>query len=319
MISAASVHDLRNQAHGGFTLKSERVALTAGYVYSTENDYQSNAFNVAARTDLFQHDTQLEIAYARNFDQVCDRVQAATEPAPRWVALEDHSGCFTSNPLRVTLPIDIDGYQGSWTQAWTPVFTTQLVYTGQILNGFQSNPYRSVILADGIKAQEHIPGNRGREAVALRGNYFLRPIKALRFASAYAAYWDTWNIMAGDVELEYFEKYLGGVVPREPCAAASTRRPAPSSGATITPAETLPAGPKGQYWTGDRELRRRSPASWGPSRDLPMTVSAGARAVARDHFRPSLRTDGRRDPVGLLRFHARRAAAGQHQMPGSSA
>ena len=165
VISAASVNDLRNQAHGGFTLKSDIVALTAGYAYSTENDYRSNAFNVAARHRPLPATTtlsQLEVAYARNFDQVCDRVQAATDPAPRWVALEDHGGCFTSSALRVSLPIAIDGYQGSWTQAWTPVFATQLVYTGQIINGFQSNPYRSVILADGVKAQEARPRTTAR-------------------------------------------------------------------------------------------------------------------------------------------------------------
>ncbi len=207
VISAASVNDLRNQAHGGFTLKGDTVSLTGGYVYSTENDYVSNAFNVAARTDLFQHDTQLEIAYARNFDQVCDKVQAATAVPTQFSALENHQGCFSSSPSRVSLPIDIDGFQGSWTQAITPIFTTQLVYTGQIINGFQSNPYRSVILADGVKAQEHVPENRARQSMALRGNLFLRPLKAaLRIGVR--GYWDTWNVSAGDVEAE-LEKYLG--------------------------------------------------------------------------------------------------------------
>lgn len=146
VITAASVHDLRNQAHGGFTLRNDNVSLTGGYVYSTENDYKSNAFNVAARTELFKHDTQLEIAYARNFDHVCDRVQVATAVSTQYIALENHDGCFTSSPSRISMPIDIDGFQGSWSQSWTPIFATQLVYTGQILNGFQSDPYRSVIL-----------------------------------------------------------------------------------------------------------------------------------------------------------------------------
>ena len=251
VVTSASVRDLRNQAHGGFTLKNDTVSLTGGYAYSTENDYRSNAFNVAARTDLFQHDTQLEIAYARNFDQVCDRVQVATAPTTQYVALENHNGCFTSTASRVSLPITIDGFQGSWSQAWTPIFTTQLVYTGQIINGFQSNPYRSVILAEGLKAQEHEPENRAREAIALRGNIFFKPIKAaLRLGVR--AYWDTWDVKAFSVEAE-LEKYFG-----DSFRATIRGRVYRQSGASFWSDDytggAAPLGPKGQYWTGDREL-----------------------------------------------------------------
>ena len=46
-----------------------------------------------------QHNTQFELSYARNFDSVCDRVQTASETSPtRWTALEDSTGCFTSDP-----------------------------------------------------------------------------------------------------------------------------------------------------------------------------------------------------------------------------
>ncbi|MGO9708815.1 MAG: DUF3570 domain-containing protein [Polyangiaceae bacterium] len=248
VVTSASVNDFRNQAHGGFTLKSETVSLTAGYVYSTENDYKSNAFNVAARTELFQHDTQLELSYARNFDQVCDRVQVATATTTQAIALENHDGCFTSSASRTSLPIDIDGFQGSWTQAITPVFAMQLVYTGQIINGFQSNPYRSVILADGVKAQENVPDNRAREALALRGNFFFKQLKAaLRLGVR--GYWDTWAVSAGDVEAE-LEKYLG-----DSFRVMIRGRFYAQTGAVFWSDDyTGGEGPKGQYWSGDREL-----------------------------------------------------------------
>jgi hypothetical protein len=252
VITAASVKDLRNQAHGGFTLKKENVSVTGGYAYSTENDYKSNAFNVAARTEMFEHDTQLEISYARNFDRVCDRVQAATDPAVRWHALEDSGGCFTSsNALRTTRAVGTDGFQASWSQAWTPVLTTQLVYTAQIVNGFQSNPYRSVILAEGLKAQEHEPDNRARDALALRANLYLKPIRAaLRVGMR--AYYDTWNIKSGTVDAE-LEKYFG-----ESLRAMIRGRFYKQSGAIFWSDDytggDAPLGPRGQYWTGDREL-----------------------------------------------------------------
>ena len=261
VITAASVHDLRNQATGGVTLKSDRIALTAGYAYSTENDSRSNSINVAARTDHFQHDTQLEIAYARNFDQVCERVQTSSDPAPRWGRSRVTTRVVsTSNPLRVTLPIGIDAFQGSWTQAWTSVFTTQVAHTGQVTNGFQSNPYRGVVLAEGVKAQEHIPDNRAREALAVRGNLFLKPIKAaLRLGVR--GYWDTWGVSAGDVELE-LEKYVGTHV-----RVSARGRLYAQTGALFWSDDYTggnpPAGPKGQYWTGDRVSCRRSRATWG--------------------------------------------------------
>jgi hypothetical protein len=252
VVSAASVHDLRNQAHGGLTLTNENVALTGGYAYSTENDYKSHSFNVAARTDVLEHDTQLEISYARNFDRVCDRAQGANDPAPRWRALEDSTGCFTSsNPLRVARPVDVDGFQASWSQAWTPTFSTQAVYTAQITNGFQSNPYRSVILAEGLKAQEHEPDNRAREALALRGNLYLKPIRAALRVSLRGTY-DTWDVKSATAEAE-LEKYFG-----EAFRATVRGRLYKQSGALFWSDDysggDRPLGPRGQYWTGDREL-----------------------------------------------------------------
>jgi hypothetical protein len=252
VITTASVKDLRNTGRGGFTLKKDNVSLTGGYAYSTENDYRSHSFNVTARTDQFEHNTQFELAYSRNFDQVCDRVQGASETSPtRWVALETSRGCFASDPLRTARDIDIDGFQGTWSQAWTPIFTTQLAYSAEILHGFQSNPYRTVIIGEGIAAQEHHPENRGREAVTARANIYLRPLKAaLRLTVR--GYWDTWDVKSGTGEAE-FEKHLG-----EQLRVTARGRYYKQTGALFWSDDYTggdpPLGPKGQYWTGDREL-----------------------------------------------------------------
>jgi hypothetical protein len=252
VITAASVKDLRNRANGGLTLKKENVSLITGYAYSTENDYKSHAIDIAARTEMFEHDTQLEISYARNFDRVCDRVQGANDAPARWYALEDSSGCFaSSNPLRTTRDVGIDGFQGSWSQAWTPVLSTQLVYTAQITNGFQSNPYRSVILGEGLKAQEHVPENRAREALALRANLYIKPLRAALRVSV-RGYYDTWDIKSATADAE-FEKYFG-----ESLRLMARGRFYRQSGALFWSDDYTggdrPLGPRGQYWTGDREL-----------------------------------------------------------------
>jgi hypothetical protein len=125
------------------------------------------------------------------------------------------------------------------------------VYTAQIVNGFQSSPYRSVILAEGLKAQEHEPDNRAREALALRANLFVRPLKAAVHVGL-RAYWDTWNIASGTIDAE-FEKYLG-----ENVRLAARGRIYKQTGAMFWSDDYTggdpPLGPKGQYWTGDREL-----------------------------------------------------------------
>jgi hypothetical protein len=252
VVTTASVHDFRQSPSGGLTLRKGDVEYSATYTYGTENDYKSNSIFVAAKTEAYEHNTQFELSYARNFDLVCDRVQSANDAPPRFRALEDSKGCFAGGLNRTRHALSIDGFQASWTQAWTPDFATQLIYTAQLLDGFQSNPYRSVIVAQGLKAQEHHPEVRGRQALALRFNWFLRPIKtAVRLTGR--VYRDTWDITSGTGELEV-ERYV--VV--EGLRVAVRGRYYKQSGAVFWSDDytggDAPAGPKGQYFTGDREL-----------------------------------------------------------------
>lgn len=251
VVTTASVKDVRNVAKGGFTLRNREVSLTGGYLYGTENDYRSHAFNVAAKTELFERNTQLELSYARNLDSVCDRVQSVNATAPRARALEDSKGCFTADPLRKKHGLDIDGLQGTWSQAWTPIFLTQIVYSAQILSGFQSNPYRSVILGQGTKAQEHHPENRARHAVAARANLYVRPLRGA-FRVGARGYTDSWDIRSITGEAE-FERYFG-----ESFRLAVRGRYYNQTGALFWSDDytggDAPLGPKGQYFTGDREV-----------------------------------------------------------------
>ncbi|MGO9838509.1 MAG: DUF3570 domain-containing protein [Polyangiaceae bacterium] len=252
VVTTASVHDLRNLGRGEIELKGETTSLTGGYAYSTEHDYRSNSMHVNARTDILQHNTQFELSYARNFDSICNRVQSSADASPtRWIALEDSVGCFTSDPLRTMDPIGIDTYEVSWGQSWTPVLESQLTYTGQVIQGFQSDPYRSVVLGEGLKAQENEPTERAREAVTARLAWYLRSIKAAVRVSV-RGYYDTWAIESGTVEGE-FEKSVG-----ESLRIMARGRLYKQSGAVFWSDDYTgglpPLGPRGQYWTGDREL-----------------------------------------------------------------
>jgi len=252
VVTTASVRDVRNLARGEVTMKGDVTSLTAGYAYGTENDYRSNSLHVNARTDAFQHNTQFELGYARNFDQVCDAVQSANAAGPQqWVALDSSTGCFTSAPGRTTHDIGIDTYEASWAQSWSPIVETQLTYTAELVDGFQSDPYRSVILGEGQKAQEHVPNERDREAVTARLAYYLRSIRAAIRVSL-RAYHDTWAMNSGTGEVEV-EKSLG-----ESLRLMLRGRFYRQSGTVFWSDDYTgglpPLGPRGHYWTGDREL-----------------------------------------------------------------
>ena len=252
VVTTASVHDFRNLGHGEVALKGDSTSFVAGYAYGQEHDYLSSSIHANARTDAYQHNTQLELSYGHNWDEVCNRVQSVNAILPsQWTALEDSVGCFTSAPGRTKNPIAIDTYETSWAQSWTPVLETQLTYTGQLVDGFQSDPYRSVILGEGIKAQEHVPNDRAREALTAHLAYYLRSLKgAVRLMLR--AYHDTWAIDSGTVELE-LEKSLG-----ENLRLMLRGRFYQQSGAVFWSDDYTgglpPLGPRGQYWTGDREL-----------------------------------------------------------------
>jgi hypothetical protein len=273
VITTASVHDVRHSPRGALTLRKGDVAYTAQYTYGTEHDYKSHSIFVSAKTEAYEHDTQFELSYARNFDLVCDRTQAVNDQAPRFRALEDSNHCFTNDdPLRTRHTLSIDGLQAAWTQAWTPTFATQLAYTAQIIEGFQSSPYRSVILAQGLKAQEHHPENRARQAIALRANIYIRPIKlAVRVGGR--VYRDTWDITSGTGELEV-ERYI-----LEGLRLAARGRYYKQTGASFWSDDYTggdpPLGPKGQYWTGDRELSPFSSIALGLRLTYGLTPSKG--------------------------------------------
>lgn len=251
VITTASVKDVRHSPRGGITLRKGDVAYTAQYTYGTENDYKSHSIFVGAHTEAYEHNTQFDISYARNFDTVCDRVQAVTALPSGHRAMEGSEGCFTNDVARTRRDLSIDGLQASWTQAWTPVFATQLIYTAQLVDGFQSNPYRSIILAQGFRAQEHHPAMRARQALALRLNFYVKPIK-LAIRATGRVYRDTWDITSGTGELEA-ERYL-----MEGLRVSGHGRFYKQSGAIFWSDDytggDVPLGPRGQYFTGDREL-----------------------------------------------------------------
>jgi hypothetical protein len=244
--------DTRHQFRGGFTVTGETTRLGIDYSYGTESDYRSNAFSVTAGTDFFQKNTQIDLSYARGFDKVCTSAYAAsTEPSGR-IRLDNSEGCFTDAEDREARDVDVTTLQGAWTQAWTPVLAMQLVLTGSIQHGFLENPYRGVVIASaGQEALENHPDNRDRGAIALRGKYFIKPLQGA-IGAGVRFYRDTWDIFGQTYEVEG-EKYITSALRVLARARYYTQSGALFYSDDYTGGEPL-NGPRGEFWTGDREL-----------------------------------------------------------------
>jgi hypothetical protein len=256
--AATNFHDTRHQVHAGTVITRRETHLAIDYSYGTESDYHSQGLAVTAGTDFLQKNTQIEIQYARGFDHVCTTNYTASMAPSGRSRLDSSKGCFTAAPDRASRAVDLDTFQAAWTQAWTPVFATQMVLTGALQHGFLGNPYRSVVIAPaGQDALENHPENRARGALSLRAKYFVKPISAAATAGV-RFYRDTWDIVGETYELE-FEKYITQAIRVLVHGRYYNQTGALFWSDDYTGGEPV-TGPRGQYWTGDRELSPLS--SW---------------------------------------------------------
>jgi hypothetical protein len=243
--SATTLSDFRQVPSGGFALSSDTARLEATYAYGFEKDYRSHGLSLRASADMFDRNTTFTVSYGRGWDEVCDLLQPAAQEAVERQRMPTSTGCFKRGKGRVRRDLDIHAFEGGWTQAWTPIFNTQLVLSTQLLNGFQSNAYRAVWLGR-TAAQEHHPGIRARYAVGLSARIWLKPVGGALQAQA-RLYRDTWNVASVTGELAY-ERALGQLFR----VRARGRYYQQTRAAFYSDDYAL--DPQGAYFTGDREL-----------------------------------------------------------------
>jgi hypothetical protein len=267
-ISSATVRDTRHVLGGGVRVRSERTSIEGAYRYGFENDYRSHAFDVSARTELFDRNTALQITYARSFDSVCDG-EPAQEPVLK-ARLESSDGCFTDDPMRSERDLSVQTFQGSWTQNWTAIFNMQATLTAQILEGLQINPYRAVRIGN-TAAQEHHPEDRARYALGVGGKVWIRPLAGV-ISGRVRGYRDTWDILSASAELAYEQSLGAGLRLR------GRGRYYAQTGAVFYSDDYVLA-PRGQYFTGDRELSPMRTILLGASLRWSLASDTGGRVA----------------------------------------
>lgn len=272
--SATKLKDFRNVFHGGATLRGDTSRVSVSYGYGFEHDYRSQALGVSALTELFDRNTTLELRFNRGWDSVCDLAQPNADQATDRQRLPNADGCFqktTADNPRTTHALDLHGVSGSWTQNWTPLFNTQWTLDAQLISGFQSNPYRAVWLGRSA-AQEHHPSERARYGTTLSARIWLKPIGgALQLAAR--LYRDTWDVRAASGEIAY-ERALGSLL-RLRVRARHYRQ-----GAAAFYSDDYDLAPRGQYFTGDRELSTMHSWLGGVRLELGPDLSGDGRALS---------------------------------------
>src|SRR5262249_25692094 len=102
--------------------------------------------------------------------------------------------------------ISIDTAQATMTQNLSPTMNLQLALWGQIVAGFQSDPYRRVRVGSN-EPQENAPRVRDRVSLSLKWNRFFPGLKAALHANL-RGYSDTWGVESGAAEMAW-SQYLG--------------------------------------------------------------------------------------------------------------
>lgn len=253
--SATHFSDTRHEGTLALGFMGRRSKISFSGTFGTERDYLSRQIGGAASIDLPGRNTTVDLAYSHSFDTVCDKDNGDVMPLERR-ALTGADQCAKQGLiLSKDLPgttvwkdLSIDTAQFTLTQNLTPTTNMQVAAYGQVLEGFQSNPYRRVKVG-GNSPQEHIPDTRARWSLTTRFNKFFPKLhSAVHFGVRF--YDDTWRVIGGDAELGY-SQYVGNSLLLKFHARVYQQTAAKFfKDAFFYETEST----AGEYYTGDREL-----------------------------------------------------------------
>lgn len=252
---ATKFSDTRHEGTFAFGFQGRRSRITFSGTFGTERDYLTREVGASASIDLPGRNTTVAIGGSHSMDEVCDKDNGTATPIESKALTggdkcEKSSGVAGKDLPGVTVwkGVTIDTAQVTITQNLTPTMNLQVALFGQILEGFQSNPYRRVRLGPNAP-QEHIPSTRARWSLSARVNRYLPKLHAAAQASA-RFYNDTWGVTSGDAELAY-SQYLGDALLLRVHARVYQQSAATFFKDAFYYQTESSAG---AYWTGDREL-----------------------------------------------------------------
>jgi hypothetical protein len=253
--TATTFSDTRHEGTLGLGFRGKRSRLAFSAKVGTERDYLSRQVGGTASVDLPGRNTTVALAYSHSFDETCDKDNGTLSPQETKALTaadpcDKSAGIFGKDRPGMTLwrEVSIDTAQVTLTQNLSPTMNLQVALFGQVLEGFQSNPYRRVRIGPN-SPQEHIPSTRDRWSLSARLNRFLPRLRsAAHFDGRF--YNDTWGVTGGDVEMAY-SQYLGSsLLVRLHARVYQQTAAAFFKDAFYYQTEST----AGEFFTGDREL-----------------------------------------------------------------
>ncbi|HUH01722.1 MAG TPA: DUF3570 domain-containing protein [Kofleriaceae bacterium] len=158
--------------------------------YSNEPDYVSFFGGVRAELDLAQRNTTVGLAFNYGHDQL------------------NNAGSQGGISQIIEGTLDTVMGSASISQLLSPTVVVKATYDLIYLDGFQQNPYRSVV-AGGVVERERVPDTRLRHAVAASTRGHL-PGSGTTLVANYRLYLDDWGIVAHTPEVRAIQS-----LPRE--------------------------------------------------------------------------------------------------------
>jgi hypothetical protein len=253
--SATKFSDTRHQGSAGLTFYGSRSSLSLSTSVASERDYSSIGVSIAGDVDMPGKNTNLALSYSHAFDSVCDFDNGMASAFERR-ALTGQQECKREKGLlgksvmgdSVWRDLSIDAAQATLTQNLTPTLVMQAGLFGQVLRGFQANPYRRVRVS-GVEAQEAVPDVRGRLALMVRVNNYLPSLKAAVHGML-RGYSDTWGVNSATIGLGYSQYFGNSLLLRFNGRIYQQAEATFFKDAFFYETE----GASGEFFTGDREL-----------------------------------------------------------------
>lgn len=253
--SATKFSDTRHQGSAGLTFYGARSSLTLGTSVASERDYSSIGVSIAGSVEMPGKNTKLALSYNHAFDSVCDFDNGMASAFERR-ALTGQQECKREKGLlgksvqgdSVWRDLSIDAAQATLTQNVSPTLVMQAGLFGQVLRGFQANPYRRVRVS-GVEAQEAVPNVRGRLALMVRVNNYLPSLKAAVHGML-RGYSDTWGVNSATIGLGYSQYFGNSLLLRVNGRIYQQAEATFFKDAFFYETE----GASGEFFTGDREL-----------------------------------------------------------------
>ncbi len=254
--TATPFEDTRHEGRLGLDFHGRNAQLRFSGHGGAERDQTSIGLSTAATVYLPGRNTRLSLSYSHARDELCDRDNGTLSILERR-PLSGHDPCektglFGNDLPGVTLWRDlrIDTSSATLTQNLTPTLVAQFGVNGQVMRGFQANPYRRVRLRD-RQPQEHLPDLRSRLTITTSVKKYLPSLRSVLHLSG-RGYGDSWGLTAGSAELAY-SQYTGTSL----LWRARARFYAQSAADFFRDAYYYESeGESASHFTGDRELSR---------------------------------------------------------------